>query len=58
MILLSYGGLESEVLHISADSISNDKGESHYLVRVKTLKSYLGKTADSLPIYPGYDCSG
>ncbi len=48
-----YGGLEAEVIHISADSITNDKGESHYLVRVRTLKSYLGKTDDSLPIIPG-----
>ena len=48
-----YGGLEAEVIHISADSITNDKGESHYLVRVKTLKSYLGSTKDSLPIIPG-----
>ncbi|MCP3852566.1 MAG: HlyD family type I secretion periplasmic adaptor subunit [Gammaproteobacteria bacterium] len=48
-----YGGLEAEVIHISADSITNDKGESHYLVRVRTLKNYLGKTVDSLPIIPG-----
>jgi adhesin transport system membrane fusion protein len=48
-----YGGLEAEVIHISADSIVNDKGESHYLVRVKTLKSHLGKTVNSLPIIPG-----
>ncbi|MCW8931621.1 MAG: HlyD family type I secretion periplasmic adaptor subunit [Gammaproteobacteria bacterium] len=48
-----YGGLEAEVIHISADSIINEKGESHYLVRVKTLKSYLGNTDDSLPIIPG-----
>ncbi len=48
-----YGGLEAEVIHISADSITNDKGESHYLVRVKTDRSYLGVTTDSLPIIPG-----
>ncbi len=48
-----YGGLDAEVIHISADSIIDDKGESHYLVRVRTLKSHLGKTDDSLPIIPG-----
>jgi len=32
-----YGGLEAEVIHISADSSTNDKGESHYLARVEPL---------------------
>lgn len=48
-----YGGLEAKVIHISADSITDDKDESHYLVRVKTLKNHLGETADSFPIIPG-----
>lgn len=48
-----YGGLEAKVIHISADSITDDKGESHFLVRVKTIKSHLGDSADSLPIIPG-----
>ena len=37
-----YGGLEGEVTHISADTITDDKGEEFYLVRVKSDKNYLG----------------
>ena len=35
---------------IGADSVVNEKGEAHYVVRVKTRKSSLG---DKLPIIPG-----
>ncbi|KZZ35652.1 hypothetical protein A3756_15025, partial [Oleiphilus sp. HI0086] len=31
-----YGGLEAELVHISADSSTNEQGDSFYLVRVKT----------------------
>ncbi|MCU7834877.1 MAG: HlyD family type I secretion periplasmic adaptor subunit [gamma proteobacterium symbiont of Taylorina sp.] len=48
-----YGGLEAKVIHISADSITSEKDETFYLVRVETLKNYLGKTIGSLPIIPG-----
>jgi len=48
-----YGGLEAEVVHISADSIINQKGESFYLVRVKTKINDLGKRGEKLPIFPG-----
>lgn len=48
-----YGGLEAEVENISADSITNDKGESFYLVRVRTKKNYLGSDEKPLPIIPG-----
>lgn len=48
-----YGGLEAEVVHISADSISNDQGESFFLVRVRTQKNYLGDEKQPLPIIPG-----
>ena len=48
-----YGGLEAEVENISADSITNDKGESFYLVRVRTKKNYLGSDDKPLPIIPG-----
>lgn len=37
-----YGGLEGEVTHISADTITDDKGEEFYLVRIKSTKNYLG----------------
>jgi len=48
-----YGGLEAELIHISADSITDDQGESFYLVRVKTTLNNLGSTAVPLPIIPG-----
>lgn len=48
-----FGGLEAKVIHISADSISDDKEESFYLVRVETDKNYLGEKKGALPIIPG-----
>lgn len=47
-----YGGLEAQVANVTADSITNDKGESFYLVRVRTVKNNLGKES-KLPIIPG-----
>ena len=37
-----YGGLHGKVEQISADSIQDEEGNSFYLVRVRTEKSYLG----------------
>ncbi|TKB24513.1 HlyD family type I secretion periplasmic adaptor subunit [Desulfopila sp. IMCC35006] len=37
-----YGGLEGEVTLISADTITDEKGEEFYLVRVKSKQNYLG----------------
>ncbi|GAA3922446.1 HlyD family type I secretion periplasmic adaptor subunit [Litoribacillus peritrichatus] len=48
-----YGGLEGSVVHISADSLTNDKDETYYLVRVKTDQNYLEKNHTQLPIIPG-----
>ncbi len=45
-----YGGLDAVVQHISPDSIVDEKGNAYYLVKVRTLKSSLGK---GLPIIPG-----
>jgi len=45
-----YGALDAVVENIAADSIVDDKGNAYYLVRVRTLKSSLGK---DLPIIPG-----
>jgi len=47
-----YGGLEAKVENVTADSITNEKGESFYLVRVRTLKNNIGRD-DKLPIIPG-----
>lgn len=45
-----YGGLEAVVDNIAADTVTDDDGNAYYLVRVRTLKSALGK---ELPIIPG-----
>lgn len=48
-----YGGLEAKVEHISADSIVDEKGNSFYLVNVRTTKNFLGTEKNPLPIIPG-----
>jgi len=48
-----YGSLEAVLEHISADSITDDKGNSFYLVRLRTKKSSLGTAGHPLPIIPG-----
>ncbi|ACT47689.1 HlyD family type I secretion periplasmic adaptor subunit [Methylotenera mobilis] len=45
-----YGALDAVVENISPDSIVDEKGNAYYVVRVRTLKSSLGK---GLPIIPG-----
>lgn len=45
-----YGGMEATLEHIGADSITDDKGNTYYMVRVITNKSTLG---NNLPIIPG-----
>ena len=46
-----YGGLEATLEQIGADSITDDKGNSFYIVRVRTDKSTIGEA--QLPIIPG-----
>lgn len=48
-----YGGLPAKLEHISADTITDEKGESFYLIRVRTDRSYLGSAASPLRIIPG-----
>ncbi|MEX2489359.1 MAG: HlyD family type I secretion periplasmic adaptor subunit [Pseudomonadales bacterium] len=48
-----YGGLESELEFISADTITNDKGEHFFEIRVRTEKAHLGTDDNPLPIIPG-----
>jgi adhesin transport system membrane fusion protein len=45
-----YGGLDAKVEVIGADSVTDDKGNTFYMVRLRTAKSQLGK---GLPIIPG-----
>jgi adhesin transport system membrane fusion protein len=48
-----YGSLKARLEHVSADSITDDKGNSFYIVRLRTDKSYLGTKKNPLPIIPG-----
>lgn len=49
-----FGGLEGEVTNVSADSIvDKEKGETFYLVQVKTDQSELMRNGKSYPIIPG-----
>lgn len=45
-----YGGLEATLEQIGADSVTDEHGNTFYVVRVRTVKSYLGP---DLPIIPG-----
>lgn len=48
-----YGGLEAHLEHIGADSITDDKGSSFYLVQLRTERNFLGTESNPLPIIPG-----
>lgn len=49
-----FGGLDGEVANISADSlVEKEKGETYYLVQVKTDRSELERNGQSYPIMPG-----
>ncbi len=48
-----YGGLPAKLEHISADTIPDESGESFFLIRVRTERSYLGTEAAPLKIMPG-----
>lgn len=48
-----YGGLDAKLEHISADTITNEEGESFYLIRVRTERSHLGTEESPLKIIPG-----
>jgi adhesin transport system membrane fusion protein len=45
-----YGGLEARLEVIGADSVTDDRGNTFYMVRLRTAKSQLGQ---GLPIIPG-----
>lgn len=48
-----FGGLDARVETITADTITNDKGESFYLVRVRTKSNHFGTDKKPLSIIPG-----
>jgi membrane fusion protein, adhesin transport system len=48
-----YGGLPGRLEHIGADSVTNDKGETFFVIRVRTDASVLRHKGRDLPIIPG-----
>lgn len=46
-----YGGLEGVLEQLSADTITNEKGESFYIAKVRTEDTFVGE--DNRPILPG-----
>jgi adhesin transport system membrane fusion protein len=48
-----YGGLPAKLEHISADTITDENGDSFYLIKVRTERSYLGTVENPLKIIPG-----
>ena len=52
-----YGGLDGEVVHISADTIKDEKDNVFYTVRIKTNQNYLGDEKKPLKIIPGMTVS-
>ncbi len=45
-----YGGMDAVLEHIGADTVTDEKGNTFYTVRVRTTQNKLG---DNLPIIPG-----
>jgi len=48
-----YGGLNGEVVEISADTIIDENGDSFYRVKVRTNETHLKRKDEILPIIPG-----
>ena len=48
-----YGGLDANVVNISADTLEGKQGEIFYLVKVKTKENKLNYNGKSFPILPG-----
>jgi adhesin transport system membrane fusion protein len=48
-----YGGLKGELTGISADTITDEKGESFYKIRITTNENTITRNGESLPIIPG-----
>ncbi|MCD6190679.1 MAG: HlyD family type I secretion periplasmic adaptor subunit [Sulfurimonas sp.] len=52
-----YGGLDGQVVLISADTIKDEKDNVFYTVRIKTNQNYLGDESKQLKIIPGMTVS-
>ncbi|MDX1352461.1 MAG: HlyD family type I secretion periplasmic adaptor subunit [Thiomicrorhabdus sp.] len=52
-----YGGLDGKVVRISADTITDEEGNSFYIARIKTDKNHLGNKDEPLYLLPGMTAS-
>lgn len=48
-----YGGLKASLEHIGADSVTDEEGNSFYMIKLRTEKSHLGTVEKPLLIIPG-----
>jgi len=48
-----YGSLEGKVVFLSADTVTNDEGESFFIARVKPVRAYLGQRVGAMPVRVG-----
>lgn len=48
-----YGGLKGKVMGISPDAVTNEEGDSFYLVQIMTEENALKRKGEILPIIPG-----
>ena len=48
-----YGGLKGKVVSISPDAVTNEEGDSFYLVQILTEENALKRKGEVLPIIPG-----
>lgn len=48
-----YGGLKGELIDISADTLTNEEGETFYRVRIRTKETALKRKGEVLEIIPG-----
>ena len=52
-----YGGLDGTVTQISADTITDEEGNSFYIARIKTDRNHLGSPKTPLYLLPGMTAS-
>lgn len=52
-----FGGLKASLEHISADTISNERNEPFFKIRLRTERNYLGTKKKPLPIIAGMTVS-
>jgi membrane fusion protein, adhesin transport system len=48
-----YGGLKAELEQIGADTVTDDEGNSFYVIKLRTNRSHLGSEENPLLIIPG-----